>query len=159
MKNTIKSSSNQTGWKRYASILLFIFLLAITVVSFSTCDEDIGEVKDEDTKGELTINGFDINTSSYFAYALGNTGENDQLGAYTDFKTKKLGRINSNGSVTLSVWKIKDSAGLNYKGNDYVVLGVWVYDNYNSLHDTGTVEVTFTNGVGTGTVSLSNSYY
>jgi len=144
--------------------ILFVTVIAI-IALFSACVDESGDSdndsknkdssKTENTVGLLTITGINaenFNYNNHYAYALGNIDKDNKLGAYMDFKTKEKGRINQNGEVTLSVWKLKDDIGKNYNGNDHVIFSVWIYySGGTTFVTTGTVEVTFTNGTGSGT--------
>jgi hypothetical protein len=131
---------------------LFSIIAFIAIIGFSMmgCGEDDKQDADEETDGRLTINGLsdyigkDIHDSSI------NTGFiiNEELGKVDTYFSI------TGDSVTLKVWKYDNGTLRNYKGNDHVVFSISI-DIHESRFSilTGTVDVTFSNGIGSGTFS------
>jgi len=154
--------------KKFIKTVGFIAIAAIIGVSILGCGGDPGggggsdDIKVGATSGGLTINGLNSYNDQY-VMAVGFT-ENEVLGAYENLTSTgaTFGTISSSGAVTLKVWKLlsEKEAGT-YNGNgeaDFFVLVV-SKKNFafgeslgNYLVAAGTATVTFTNGVGSGTV-------
>jgi hypothetical protein len=155
--------------KNMIRILGIVALVAVIGFSMISCEEDGGNKNGDENDGKgnsgLTITGIPAEYNGKFASA----GLNDDdirlvANASLDWKNHKgtAGKI-SGGKVNLNVWKVDDKDNsTSYSGNDTVELMVIIFskekiegDDWDKQEEIavgyGITQVTFKNGVGTGT--------
>jgi hypothetical protein len=165
MKNTIKFFGNLNRARSAKVPLLIIAIVAVIGFLMAACDpgekdDDSNDPiqHDETTVGRLTITGLSAFNGKYaFAQAL-----QDLTPTHYAQESQNNDNINgliSNGSVTLKVWKVNSEGNLkSFNGNDSVKFDVLICheagysfqvdDEYGTV--SGTVQVTFANGIASG---------
>ena len=147
----------------------FKIVAFVAVIGFALASCDMGADSDEvivsSTGGSLTITGLDEFEGSYIA-ALGEDTDGKHLLAANAVSGETItgGKV-TGGTVTLKVWKFVSNTELgSFNGNGEVEFAVDVFkvaaielheDHYHAFnHDdelaSGHVDVSFTNGVGSG---------
>jgi hypothetical protein len=145
---------------------LFGIIAIVAVIGFSMAACDPGpkdddstdpNPHDETTVGRLTITGLSAFNGKY---AWGQTtGTGSKYYAQESLDVSNEHGLISNGSVTLKVWKVNSEGNLkSFNGNDSVEFGVQIYHEAGPSFvvegGTGTVQITFASGIGTGAFVL-----
>jgi hypothetical protein len=164
IKTNVGSFATAKLQAKRRSLLAIIALVAVIGFSMVSCEDDGGNGDGNKGSSGLTITGIPAEFNGKFAIAGGETYKKDLelfAGASIDMKkqTVTAGKI-SGGKVALNVWKVVgDDNVTSYSGNDTVVFDVIILskekidgDGTEGIEEEiGITQVTFKNGVGTGT--------
>jgi len=115
--------------KNLTNIFGIIAFVAVIGFTMTACDNSF-KGDSVPTNGKLIITGLDYYKSDFvFAFGITESFSKSFL-ALNDFNMEKaqfkLERINSNGTVELNVWEIKNDIEIGYSGDDTVIFFVAV---------------------------------
>ena len=159
--------------KRFCKFLGIIAITTLIGFAMTACDssDDGGGVID--TSGRLTITGIPSQFNGKYAFAEGEDYNSYLIGGESVDRGGESGRAAqiSNGRVTLKIWSMNENSGNlgSYNGSGYATFAVFIMNsaqvnestmnNESNFVGMGSVDATFSNGIGTGEFEDYGGWY